>query len=162
MSNRMIGRVQKMKTAVPKKAKSFESPNLQFVIKLNIPQLPAFIITLPNRCILVLQVPRSKSLFEARPNYQRRTLLKSRGTVSVIPMPMTPDNALNTLHINSISFQLLSHSLLDNYFSSSNFDALRDARSEVLVVFSDAKVRREAFTRKSARSGKRRPDRRGV
>ena len=61
----------------------------------------------------------------------------------MVPVPMTPDDALDTLPINAVSFQLLSHSLLDYYFPASVGETFHDAGSEVLVVFADAEVEEE-------------------
>ncbi len=65
----------------------------------------------------------------------------------MIPMPMTPHHALNTLPINSISFQLLSHSLFHIDLPVSVLDAIYDAGSEILVVFSNTEIEEQVSAR---------------
>jgi hypothetical protein len=82
-------------------------------------------------------------LFETRTNNQSSARLKRGRIASMIPMPMAPDNPLDTLPIDTVSFQLLSYSLLDHHFPTPIFEALDNSGSEILMIFSDAEVEEE-------------------
>jgi len=129
MSDRMARTIQKIKAAISKIIKNLEPTNPQPLIKCNLPQLSALIIALPNWRILILRVTRCEMLFETRTNNQSSALLKRGRIASMIPMPMAPDNPLDTLPIDTIGFQLLSYSMLDHHFPTPIFEALDDSWS---------------------------------
>lgn len=65
----------------------------------------------------------------------------------MIPMPMTPDDALNITSLDPILFQLFTDTLFDGCGPAALFDAVLDCGCETSDVFADAKVEEQFSTR---------------
>ena len=139
MADRMPRCIEEIEAPVAEEVQSSEPPQLQtVVVERDLPEFTPSIVGFEDWCRLVLREGWGEGVLEARANDEAGGARESGWVARVVPVVVTPDDALDFGRADTAVLEDLGNAFLDGERPAAAGDAVGYVRGEVFPVFADA------------------------